>query len=276
MGMWFQVQEELIEHPKTTKLRKELGCSQLEAAGIVLAVFSRGVRQATKEGNFISDDKDDIARYLAYVNAGTELGGDQMVEALISAGWLDELDGLLRIHDWAIWQAALYSAIEKREKDADRKRRARQGSQRPPVPEPEDVPSAEIPQDSPPDNPQTVPEKSDDPPEPLKPEKKFSKYGPEFEEFWKAYPRSEGKGEAFKKYQARRKDGWSAEELLMAAQNYAIRCRKLRTEKQYIKHPKTFLSDSTPFVDYIPKKQEQPAPTEQGGVPFAECNMEGT
>lgn len=272
MGMWFQVQEELIEHPKTTKLRKELDCSQLEAAGVILAVFSRGVRQATKEGNFISDDKDDISRYLAYVNAGTKLDGDQMVDALISTGWLDECDGLLHIHDWAIWQAALYSAIEKREKDTKRKREARQKAQPAPVPEPEDVPSAEIPQDSPPDNPPTVPEKGEDPPAPPTPEKKASRYGPEFEEFWKAYPRAEGKGEAFKKYQARRKDGWSAEDLLTAAQNYANRCRRLRTEKQYIKHPKTFLSDSTPFVDFIPKK---PVQTEaDNGLPFAESTME--
>ncbi len=53
------------------------------------------------------------------------------------------------------------------------------------------------------------------------------------------------------------RDGWSEEELLSAAKKYAEECRKNKTEKTYIKHAKTFLSESTPFLDYIPKKVEQ-------------------
>lgn len=78
-------------------------------------------------------------------------------------------------------------------------------------------------------------------------------YPKDFEEFWDIYPRKIGKGEAYKKYQARRKDGWSQQELQEAAKAYAEDCKRRKTEKEYIKHAKTFLSDSTPFVDYIPK-----------------------
>lgn len=81
-------------------------------------------------------------------------------------------------------------------------------------------------------------------------------YNVHFEEFWKNYPRKEGKGEAYKKYLARCKCGWSEEELLEACVNYANDCKKTKREKQYIKHPKTFLSDTEPFVDYL-KKGEQ-------------------
>ena len=60
-------------------------------------------------------------------------------------------------------------------------------------------------------------------------------------------------------------------ELLEAAKNYAIDCRRRKTEKEYIKHPKTFLSDSLPFLDYLPKREK---PQEDPGAaktnPFEE------
>lgn len=87
-----------------------------------------------------------------------------------------------------------------------------------------------------------------------KTKKKESSYTTDFEEFWKAYPRKADKGQAYKKYCARLHDGFSPKELLQAAVNYAADCRKNRTEEKYIKHGKTFLGDSTPFIDYISKK----------------------
>ena len=81
-------------------------------------------------------------------------------------------------------------------------------------------------------------------------------YSKAFEEFWKAYPRKIGKGEAYKKYKARLNDGWSKAELLEAAKNYAGRVARERTEQKYIKHAKTFLSENTPFTDFLPKGKE--------------------
>lgn len=63
--------------------------------------------------------------------------------------------------------------------------------------------------------------------------------------------------------------GYSDAELLEAARNYAAQCKKLKTEKQYIKHPKTFLSESLPFLDFIPKKtQPEVVETASGENPF--------
>lgn len=84
------------------------------------------------------------------------------------------------------------------------------------------------------------------------------KYTNSFEEFWKAYPRKLNKAEAYKKYQARLKDGWSEEELLSASTNYAKAVLKDRTEERYIKHAKTFLSENTPFTDYLTKQVNTP------------------
>ena len=57
----------------------------------------------------------------------------------------------------------------------------------------------------------------------------------------------------YKKYKARLEDGFSHEQLYEAVKNYAAQCKKQRTETMYIKHGKTFLGESTPFLDYLPK-----------------------
>ena len=111
-----------------------------------------------------------------------------------------------------------------------------------------------------------IPEK----PEPIK-EKNEDKYAQGFEAFWECYPRKIGKGEAFNKYKARRKDGYSDEELIHAAKEYANQCRTNRTEKQYIKHPRTFLSDTLPFTDYLVK--EKSALQNAQGNPFGDFDI---
>ncbi len=96
-------------------------------------------------------------------------------------------------------------------------------------------------------------------PEPQKPKepksnKAIGNYTTDFEEFWSIYPRKADKAQAYKKYNARIKDGFSHEQLCEAARNYASQCKKDRTEDKYIKHGKTFLGEATPFLDYLPKE----------------------
>lgn len=81
--------------------------------------------------------------------------------------------------------------------------------------------------------------------------KNKNKYTCDFESFWLAYPRKKDKGNAFKKYIARLNAGFTEDELLTSAKAYAEECRQNRTEEKYIKHPSTFLSDSTPFTEYL-------------------------
>ncbi len=91
-------------------------------------------------------------------------------------------------------------------------------------------------------------------PEEPRSNKAISSYTTDFEEFWSIYPRKADKAQAYKKYNARIKDGFSHEQLCEAARNYASRCRRDRTEDKYIKHGKTFLGEATPFLDYLPKE----------------------
>lgn len=86
-----------------------------------------------------------------------------------------------------------------------------------------------------------------------KSKKAINNYSTDFEEFWSVYPRKADKAQAYKKYKARLEDGFSHEQLLEAAKNYAAQCKRDRTEDKYIKHGKTFLGESTPFLDYLPK-----------------------
>ncbi len=83
--------------------------------------------------------------------------------------------------------------------------------------------------------------------------KAISNYSTDFEKFWSIYPRKADKAQAYKKYKARLEDGFSHEQLLQAAKGYADQCMRERTEEKYIKHGKTFLGESTPFLDYLPK-----------------------
>lgn len=95
----------------------------------------------------------------------------------------------------------------------------------------------------------------------LKKEKKDKKdknniYTPEFEALWMEYPRKVDKGAAYKFYQARLKEGYTADELLKAAKGYADYCRKEKTEEKFIKHGSTFFGPTRPFEDYLNKEEE--------------------
>lgn len=103
-----------------------------------------------------------------------------------------------------------------------------------------------------------------------KPAKKTNSYPKNFEEFWAVYPRKDEKGVAYAKYAARIKDGYSPEELLQAATAYADRCRRLKTEKQYTKQAKTFLSDKAPFADFLKSEiKQEPENDGYGEVDFS-------
>lgn len=252
---WISVHEQVIGG-KLRTLAKELDCSQNEALGMLISLWLWGINNADKEGRIIGATKEDVAKVLS-IGIAEEINPLDAVDALIKTKWID-LDTDLFIHDWQEWQEQWYKAMEARERDKERKRRERAAkklaSQKsPPVKKEEPVistPKATIP-----------------PPKEEKP--KAEGYSKDFEEFWEVYPRKVGKGDAYKKYKTRVKDGWSPAELLEAAKNYRTKVLNERTESQYIKHPKTFLSDTTPFVDFI-KKDEPAAQKGNDDDPYAE------
>lgn len=252
---WFAVHLS-IYGAKLREMYHRLGCSEYEAVGILNALWGWGLSNAEKDGFLPFAGKDEIARFLYSRSAGSSLQPEKIVSALVATGWLDETEKGICIHDWDTWQEQWYKALERRKKDAQRKRESRWRPEG--EPPPDDHEEGHLPPDPPPPG---------DPPKGV-PEPAQSKYSKDFEEFWIAYPRKIGKSEAYKKYKARLKDGFSPQELLAAAVNYAAVCKRKKTEDEYIKHGKTFLSENTPFIDYLPKKEERD-PAEEGSNPFA-------
>lgn len=265
-----------VDGPKLRKLSKTAGCSKGEALGLLLFLWKWGRENTSQTGEILEADRTDIAGYLAYADTGSSIDFSLFVDALIECGWIDEIDEKLYIHDWQFWQSNWFKAVERKKKDVDRKRKTKlsqeqdddncEGDELFPLPSgvetisgDADTPIGEI-GDGGEGVPPTPP-----PPEPKKGKNNYSK---PFEEFWKAYPRSIDKGNAYLKYQARRKDGYSEDELLAAAKNYAAECKRKGTEKEFIKHPKTFLSETLPFTDYLPKEPQTSFSEPQSGNPF--------
>lgn len=249
---WISVHEQVIGG-KLRSLAKEIGCSQNEALGILVRLWLWAINNAGKDGCIVGADKDDVAEVLN-IGIDRRYSADDVVDALVVTGWIDMENGLY-IHDWEEWQEQWYKAIEVREKDAARKRKERslkrmmknqleESSAQPLEPAREAMeeilPSPQL----------NIPQA-----EPLN-QQPAANYSKDFEKLWQLYPRKVGKGDAYKKYKARLNDGWKPEELLEAVKNYASKVARERTETQYIKHPKTFFSDSTPFIDFLPSKNE--------------------
>lgn len=264
---WISVHDHVMGG-KLRELSKEIGCSQEEALGILVSLWLWGLNNADKDGRLVSADKDDVleafsARMLSRLKVN-------IVESLIKTRWMDEPEaGVLYIHDWDTWQEQWFKFQSQKEYDAKRKREERARKRRHPSsekPEKPDSPS-DCHGDSPADSPPDAGKNGDDAP---KEDEEKSRYSKTFEEFWKAYPRHVDKGNAYKKYMARLKDGYSEAELLAAATRYAEQCLRDHTEDRYIKHPKTFLSDALPFLDYLDKQQNVSEPDDDpGGNPFA-------
>lgn len=264
---WIAVHDS-IKGPKIRRMFKMLGCSEYEAAGILVYFWIWALENTDKNGLILYADEDDVEHVIATSGANCRLDPKKVVKVLFDCKWLEKAPNGIIIHDWDVWQEFWYKAKERRERDTARKREARRYEEFP-VDRP-------VYTESPAVTPQGESEQMELQPEPLKPQtptapvKPKSGYSDEFLKWWDCYPRKIDKGNAYKKYQARRNDGFSAEELLTAVQNYARECRKNHTENVYIKHPKTFLSETLPFTDYLPKKSMDKHEAPDGSNPFSE------
>lgn len=243
---WITVDQKLIGG-KLRDFAKRSGISQNEAIGILIRLWLWGIDNAEEDGRIIAAEHEDIEETIrpGFLETDRSTISD-IVDNLIACGWIDQEDGSLYLHDWVDWRSYYTSYEQKKEKNAERMRNYRAGKKK------ETDPDSE---------PEKKPAESE--------KKKRNDYGVAFEEFWKVYPRKVDKGNAYKKYQARLNDGYSDAELLAAATNYANQCQREKTEAKFIKHPKTFLSDTMPFVDYLKKNAQEPAKTfRKGENPF--------
>ena len=237
---WITVDQKLLGG-KLRELAKRLNSSQNEAIGILIRLWLWGIDNTEESGAIVAGERADIAEAIRPGFLNPPEGRIQdVVEALIECQWIDERDGRLYLHDWLDWRQLYTSYISGKEKHAARMRDYRSSKK----------------------------SSTENGGKPKKTAKK-NPYTEGFEAFWSAYPRKVEKGNAYKKYQARLNDGFAEAELLQAAMNYRAECQRKKTDPSYIKHPKTFLSDTTPFIDYLDKNTGEPQKTPaQGENPF--------
>ena len=100
-------------------------------------------------------------------------------------------------------------------------------------------------------------------------EKEKNTYSNEFEQFWSIYPRKVDKKKAFKSFKTAIKNH-SLETILFGTEKYAKQVQN--TDKQYIKHPATFLNNDS-FVDGYEERvsgsgQNNQPPKDEFGLGF--------
>lgn len=250
---WISVDQKLIGG-KLRTLHKDIGCSRNESIGILITLWLWGIDNSEADGLIPSADRNDIAEVLR-PGIFESLDAKRVVDCLIENGWIDDDSGRLYIHDWNEWRSYYNKYIKDKQRNSERQARYK-ASHKELGNEESNVTNNVI-------NNVTDSDKSENQ-QSEKTDKKPDKYGKDFEEFWSIYPKKVDKGEAFKKYKARRNEGYSSEEILGAAKAYKKQCEMNHTDKQYIKHAKTFLGPSLSFVEYIPKNQQEPETAPSG------------
>lgn len=112
---WIESHQEVGRHPKTKKLARLLSTSLPAAVGHLHYLWWWALDFA-QDGTLEKYDNADIADAMQW-----DGDPDLLIESLISAGYIDDTDAGLVIHDWAEYAGKL---LERRAKDRARKRAA--------------------------------------------------------------------------------------------------------------------------------------------------------
>jgi hypothetical protein len=119
---WVSVHEQLRDHRKVRDLMRELSCSRQEAIGTLVMLWTWAINNADKFGNLFNTTETDIEDGI--MSRGQS--GGRVVDALVKTAWIDQISSTQYcLHDWDVWQKHWYDAIDKRERDSERKRRER-------------------------------------------------------------------------------------------------------------------------------------------------------
>lgn len=119
---WIQIYSNLVTHPKTARLAKELKLQSsftspaVTAAGILVAIWTWAIQNAP-DGDLSDVPNETIADACRWKKDATEL-----VDALIASEYLDYDGATLLLHDWDDYTLQIQDLFE----DAKQKHRERQ------------------------------------------------------------------------------------------------------------------------------------------------------
>lgn len=217
--------------PKILKLRSKHGW---EGYGIYWAIIETLREQ--NEYKWLADDK----QLLTFSFSNGDETVNQVLDDCLNIGLLDIDD------DGYIHSESLTRRMKMKEEIADKRREAgRKGGQK----------SKRQAKDK--QMPKQTPSK-----ESKGKESKRNEYTPEFESFWKEYPKKIEKKQAFKSFKTAIKNN-SLDEIINGTKGYAQQIKNDGTESRFIKHASTFLNNDS-FKEYLNvKSQQQSNPYDQ-------------
>lgn len=239
---WIESHQEVGRHPKTKKLARLLGVSLPAAVGHLHYLWWWTLDFA-QDGTLEKFDGYDLADAMQW-------DGDpnQLVEALISAGYIDDTEDGLVIHDWKDYAGKL---LERRAKDRARKRAASEAASSPqdfrgnsdgndeesaetPSASFVTVPNSTLPNQTVHDS--TLPNSTMTPPEAQTLQER------RFAEFWKAYPKKVGKASCLKAWKKLKPTAELFDHIMAAleAQKHTEQWR--RDGGRFIPNPLTWLN----------------------------------
>jgi hypothetical protein len=98
------------------------------------------------------------------------------------------------------------------------------------------------------------------------PKKTRAKYDEDFTAIWDLYPRHKAKSDASRAYNARRNEGVSHDELMLAVKHYAVECEQADREERFILYGSTFFGPNERWRDYL-EPPARPATLEELASP---------
>ena len=113
---WIESHQSLRSHPKVRKLARRLDLSDVAIIGHLQCLWWWALDYAP-DGSLDRHDNEDVA-----IGAGYDGNPDDFVKALVDVRVIDETDDGRELHDWMDYAGRL---VEKRKKDAERKRTGR-------------------------------------------------------------------------------------------------------------------------------------------------------
>lgn len=247
---WLEIHQSLMNHRKTLIVSDILNIKPVYVVGHMVSLWLWCLDNAPS-GNLHGVS----ARILA---SAAQWDGDSQtfLDALLGAGFLDEMPDCLVVHDWWDYAGRL---IEKRQTNRERMRLKRAThvrctcNARTPTTVPNSTQQNHDDCASPNGDDESPLDDSDQLIEVMVKNSPATKtnYSADFERFWDKYPRHINKQAAYKVWKARLKEGNRPDDLIRAAENYAAYCLRAKTAIEYVKHATTFLGHSRPFSEFV-------------------------
>ncbi len=91
---WMELHNTLLDHPKVFRLSRSLQTNKFTALGVVTALWCWACRNA-EDGDLSKYSAHEIARGISWHRKV-----DFLFKGLIEAGFVDDIEGRLFIHDW--------------------------------------------------------------------------------------------------------------------------------------------------------------------------------